>query len=71
MATSPSDSFGKATAKAVGMRGSAQFFPWIFEGAVPVERTAVLSLPPPPVRVLCRYIWEPRYHRRTARLWPV
>jgi hemerythrin-like domain-containing protein len=62
-------SFGKATAKAVGMRGSARFFPWIFDGASPVERTAVLTMPPPPVRVLCRYVWEPRYARTVAPLW--
>jgi hemerythrin-like domain-containing protein len=63
------ESFGKATAKAVGMRGSARFFPWIFDGAHPNERTAVLSMPPPPVRVLCRYVWEPRYTRYAANLW--
>jgi len=62
-------SFGKATAKAVGMRGSAKFFPWIFDGANPLERKAVLSMPPPPVRVLCTYVWEPRYRRQTAALW--
>jgi hemerythrin-like domain-containing protein len=63
------ESFGKATAKAVGMRGSARFFPWIFDGADAVERSAVLSMPPPPVRVLCRYVWEPRYERQMATLW--
>ncbi len=63
------ESFGKATAKAVGMRGSAHFFPWIFDGADAIERTAVLEMPPPPVRILCRYLWEPRYERRAARLW--
>jgi iron-sulfur cluster repair protein YtfE (RIC family) len=63
------ESFGKATAKAVGMKGSAKFFPWIFDGADPVERAAVLSMPPPPVRILSRYVWEPRYDRRAARLW--
>jgi hemerythrin-like domain-containing protein len=62
-------SFGKATAKAVGMRGSARFFPWIFDGADPVERKAVLNMPPPPVRVLCQYVWEPRYKRQVAPLW--
>ncbi len=61
--------FGKATAKAVGMRGSARFFPWIFDGAQPVEHDAVLSMPPPPVRILCRYVWEPRYERQVASLW--
>jgi iron-sulfur cluster repair protein YtfE (RIC family) len=63
------ESFGKATAKAVGMRGSARFFPWIFDGADAVERNAVLGMPPPPVRVLCRYVWEPRYERQVATLW--
>ncbi len=63
------ESFGKATAKAVGMRGSAKFFPWIFDTADPVERKAVLSMPPPPVRVLCQYVWEPRYTRRVASIW--
>jgi hemerythrin-like domain-containing protein len=63
------EAFGKATAKAVGMRGSAAFFPWIFDGADPIERAAVLSMPPPPVRLLSRYVWEPRYERRVAPLW--
>jgi iron-sulfur cluster repair protein YtfE (RIC family) len=61
--------FGKATAKAVGMRGSATFFPWIFDGADPRERAEVLSMPPPPVRVLCQLVWEPSYRRRSADLW--
>jgi len=61
--------FGKATSKAVGMRGSAKFFPWIFDGADPVERTAVLSMPPPPVRFACSTFWEPSYRKRSAALW--
>ena len=63
------NAFGKATAKAVGMRGSARFFPWIFDGADPVERKAVLSMPPAPVRLLSTYAWEPRYKRQAAVLW--
>ena len=63
------ESFGKATAKSIGMRGAARFFPWIFDGADAVERQAVLSMPPPPVRVLCRYVWEPRYVRQSVTLW--
>jgi hypothetical protein len=63
------ESFGKATAKAIGMRGSARFFPWIFDGADAVERNAVLSMPPPPIRLLSRYVWEPRYARTVATLW--
>jgi hypothetical protein len=63
------ESFGKATAKAIGMRGSAKFFPWIFDGADPVERSAVLTMPPPPVRALCQYVWEPRYERKVVPMW--
>jgi hemerythrin-like domain-containing protein len=63
------ESFGKATAKAVGVRGAARFFPWIFDGADTAEREAVLRMPPPPVRVLCGYLWEPRYQRQAASLW--
>jgi len=63
------ESFGKATAKAIGMRGSARFFPWIFDSADPIERTAVLNVPPPPVRILCRTRWEPRYARTVGTLW--
>jgi hemerythrin-like domain-containing protein len=63
------ESFGKATAKAIGMRGSARFFPWIFDEANPLERNAVLSMPPPPVRILCGYVWEPRYKRQNPSLW--
>ena len=51
------------------MRGSARFFPWIFDGADAVERDAVLQMPPAPVRILCRYVWEPRYERQVASLW--
>jgi hypothetical protein len=29
----------------------------------------VLSMPPPPVRMLCQYVWEPRYTRRVATIW--
>lgn len=63
------EAFGKATAKAVGMRGSAAFFPWIFDGADDVECRATLGMVPPPVRLLCRYVWQPRYRRRAAVLW--
>ena len=30
---------------------------------------AVLQMPPPPVRILCRHVWEPRYERQVATLW--
>ena len=45
--------FGKATAKAVGMRGSAKFFPWIFDGGRPPgTRRRALHAPAPRARPL-------------------
>jgi hypothetical protein len=29
----------------------------------------VLSMPPPPVRILCQYVWEPRYSRTVGSIW--
>ena len=26
-------------------------------------------IPPPPVRVLCQYVWEPRYQRKVVTMW--
>jgi iron-sulfur cluster repair protein YtfE (RIC family) len=62
-------SFGKAAAKAAGLRASARLFPWIFDQAYPADRQTVLAVPPRPVQVLCRLVWEPRYRRYAAQLW--
>lgn len=51
--------------RSVGIRGAAWFFPWLLDDASRETRTAVLTLVPPPVRVLHRLIWEPRYRRRS------
>jgi iron-sulfur cluster repair protein YtfE (RIC family) len=46
-----------------GIRGAAQLFPWLLDGA-PAERVqAVLKRFPPPLRVVYRRIWRPRYAR--------
>jgi iron-sulfur cluster repair protein YtfE (RIC family) len=46
-----------------GIRGAAQLFPWLLDSA-PAERIQlVLKGLPPPLRVVCRRIWQPRYAR--------
>ena len=62
-------SFEKATAKSVGMRGAARFFPWILDGASEDDRKAALHVPPSadprrlpisldtPVRAPARPLW--------------
>jgi iron-sulfur cluster repair protein YtfE (RIC family) len=46
-----------------GIRGAAQLFPWLLDGASPEQIQAVLNWFPPPLRVVYRRIWQPRYAR--------
>ncbi|MUN39794.1 hemerythrin domain-containing protein [Actinomadura litoris] len=41
----------------------AMFFPWLLDGADPGMRRRVFDAVPPPVRVLHRFVWSPRYRR--------
>jgi type II secretory pathway component PulM len=46
-----------------GIRGAAELFPWLLDSA-PAERIqAALKGLPPPLRVVYRRIWQPRYAR--------
>jgi iron-sulfur cluster repair protein YtfE (RIC family) len=46
-----------------GIRGAAQLFPWLLDAASPDRIRAVLAGLPPPLRVVYRRIWQPRYAR--------
>jgi hypothetical protein len=46
-----------------GIRGAAQFFPWLLDGASVEQAQAVLVGLPTPLRVVYRGIWQPRYAR--------
>ena len=46
-----------------GIRGAAQFFPWLLDGASAEQARAVLGGLPAPLRVVYRRIWQPRYAR--------
>jgi hypothetical protein len=59
--------FGRAVAKIQGLRGVAEFFPWMLDGADRATRDRVLGLLPPPARLIHRAIWAPRY-ARTPRM---
>lgn len=52
-----------------GIKGAAVFVPWVVDGIKPTDRSRFLAALPPPVRVLNRVTWEPRYRR--LRLWAV
>ena len=50
-----------------GIKGAAEYLPWVLEGAdAPVQAT-VLQMLPLPARLLYRRIWEPSY-RKSVRL---
>jgi hemerythrin-like domain-containing protein len=51
-----------------GLRGGAVFFPWLLDDAPTTTRDRVLNLLPPPVRLLCRRVWAPRYRRAQLSL---
>jgi iron-sulfur cluster repair protein YtfE (RIC family) len=55
--------FRKATGKIQGLRGGAEFFPWMLDGAAADTSKRVLGLLPPPARLLYRAAWRPRYAR--------
>ncbi|MFI0368989.1 hypothetical protein ACH35V_13985 [Actinomadura sp. 1N219] len=48
----------------LGLRGLGVFLPWLLDGAPDPTRRAVLRLLPPPIRVVYRARWRPRYRRR-------
>jgi iron-sulfur cluster repair protein YtfE (RIC family) len=50
-----------------GVKGAAIYVPWILDGAAPDRQRRFLAALPAPVRVISRFLWEPRYQRRA--LW--
>jgi hypothetical protein len=55
--------FGNDQRRRIGIRGGAQLFPWLLDEASPRQIQAVLAGLPPPLRVVYRRIWQPRYAR--------
>ncbi|MFB4299329.1 hemerythrin domain-containing protein [Actinomadura sp. NTSP31] len=57
------NAFGNEQRSKLGMSGAASFFPWLLDGAEDATRRTVLGIVPPPVRLLYRAVWRPRYER--------
>jgi iron-sulfur cluster repair protein YtfE (RIC family) len=55
--------FRKELRKSQGLRGGAEFIPWMLDGAPADTSKQVLSSMPPPARLLYRVAWRPRYAR--------
>ena len=55
--------FRKAVGKSQGLRGGAEFFPWMLDGAPAETSRRVLRMLPAPARLLYRAVWRPGYAR--------
>jgi Hemerythrin HHE cation binding domain len=55
--------FRKATGKSQGLKGGAELFPWMLDGAPADTSKRVLGMLPPPARLLYRAVWRPGYAR--------
>lgn len=59
--------FRKAAGKSQGLRGGAELFPWMLDGAPAGTSKRVLGMLPPPARLLYRAVWRPGYGRTLRR----
>ncbi len=55
--------FGKAAGRSEGLRGAAELFPWMLDGAPADTSKRLLGMLPPPARLLYRALWRPSYAR--------
>jgi Hemerythrin HHE cation binding domain len=55
--------FGKAAGRSEGLRGAAELFPWILDGASADTSRRLLGMLPPPARLAYRLLWRPGYAR--------
>jgi hypothetical protein len=58
-------SAGFAIARRNGLSAGGEMFAWLNDGADPDQAAAVLKTLPPPLRLVYRTIWRPRYARTT------
>jgi hypothetical protein len=52
---------GMRLGRANGLSGSSEFFAWMLDGVPADESAAVLAELPPPLRLVYRAVWRPRY----------
>jgi hypothetical protein len=58
------NAFSARQARSLGVRGAAEFFPWLLQGQDPVRTERVLGVLPAPLRWAHRRRWQPRWAAR-------
>ena len=58
------DAFGAEQARSLGMKGAAQFFPWLLLGQDDITTEKVLGVLPAPLRWAYRRRWQPQWTAR-------
>ena len=64
------DAFGAQQARSLGLKGAAQFFPWLLLGQDDIRTERVLGVLPAPLRWLYRNRWQPQWNSRNRVLVP-
>src|SRR5579875_487069 len=57
----------RAVGRRIGVRNlrrAPEMFAWMLDGAAPEQAAAAAGQLPPPARLLCRAVWQPRFTRR-------
>jgi hypothetical protein len=62
------DAFGAKQARSLGLKGAAEFFPWLLQGMDDVRSERVLGVLPPPLRWAYRRRWHPQWAKKHAVL---
>jgi hypothetical protein len=58
------DAFGaQIRSQQGGLRGAANYLPWVLDDANPAYASKLLGFLPAPARLIYRTIWEPRYRK--------
>ena len=54
---------GRKIARKNGLSGGSEMFAWILDGADREQGSATLGQLPPPLRLLYRAVWKPRFEK--------
>jgi hypothetical protein len=60
------DAFARWFRKEQGLRGAAEYLPWLLDEAPPATVAAVMRQLPLPARLLYRRVWEPKFRSAEA-----